>query len=105
MMVERKMLFRGNKNIAWGSGIELNIAKKDEYGFHIATPMGFCLQPIGTVNNFGPALRLEPEDAQALMDELFSLGVRPSDGAGTAGQLASIKYHLEDMRKLVFNDS
>ena len=50
-----------------------------------------------------PPLRLSYEDAQQLMDELFRIGIRPSD-QGSPGQLAAVKYHLEDMRKLVFKE-
>lgn len=49
-----------------------------------------------------PAFTLEPKAVQMLMDDLWRCGYRPSEGEGSAGQLASVKYHLEDMRKLVF---
>ena len=42
------------------------------------------------------------ENAQRLMDDLWECGLRPSSGAGSVGQLAATEYHLEDMRKLVF---
>jgi len=40
--------------------------------------------------------------AQELMDDLWRCGIRPTDGAGTAGSMAATERHLEDMRKLVF---
>ena len=49
-----------------------------------------------------PVMNLQPEEAQELMDQLYSCGIRPSKERGSAGQLDSVKYHLEDMRKLVF---
>ena len=49
-----------------------------------------------------PTFHLDQRHAQVLMDDLWRCGVRPSDGEGSAGQLASVKYHLEDMRRLVF---
>lgn len=49
-----------------------------------------------------PFLHLEREEAQQLMDELWNAGMRPVGAAGSAGQLDAVKYHLEDMRKLVF---
>lgn len=49
-----------------------------------------------------PLLSLEREEAQQLMDELWNAGVRPIGAAGSAGQLDAVKYHLEDMRKMVF---
>ena len=50
-----------------------------------------------------PPINLLPEEAQELMDELYLAGIRPSEEGG-AGQLQAIKYHLEDMRKLVFKN-
>jgi len=47
-----------------------------------------------------PALRLEQHEAQNLMDELWRAGIRPTNGAGSSGQLAATERHLEDMRAL-----
>ncbi len=44
---------------------------------------------------------LRPEDAQALMDELWHAGIRPSSGEGSVGQIGATEKHLSDMRKLV----
>jgi len=49
-----------------------------------------------------PTMRISPEDAQQFMDELWRTGIRPTEGAGSVGQLCAIKAHLEDMRTLVF---
>ncbi len=49
-----------------------------------------------------PALRVAPEDAQQLMDELWRAGLRPTEGTGSAGAMAAQTRHLEDMRALVF---
>jgi len=49
----------------------------------------------------GPAFSLSQEDAQVLMDSLWECGLRPAQGAGSAGQLDAVKYHLEDMRNIV----
>jgi hypothetical protein len=49
-----------------------------------------------------PTFRLDYAAAQALMDELWTCGLRPSEGTGSAGALAATQKHLEDMRKLVF---
>ena len=48
-----------------------------------------------------PLLNLDETDAQGLMNELWKAGVRPTE-EGTIGQLEAVKYHLEDMRSLVF---
>ncbi|MFA6959936.1 MAG: hypothetical protein WC205_04195 [Opitutaceae bacterium] len=49
-----------------------------------------------------PTMMLSPEDGQALMDELWCAGLRPTEGTGSAGSLAATERHLADMRALVF---
>lgn len=53
---------------------------------------------------FQPSVTLEIKAAQQLMDELWQCGLRPSEGSGSAGQLAAVQSHLKDMQKLVFYD-
>jgi hypothetical protein len=50
-----------------------------------------------------PIARLTETECQVLMDSLWSVGIRPTEGAGSAGAMAAVRYHLEDMRKLVFS--
>lgn len=78
---------------------------------HLKTPGGLpaVVQPValttitpemeGTFQ--APAFMLTSESAQSLMDELWSVGVRPSNGAGSVGELDATKRHLEDMRRIV----
>lgn len=47
-------------------------------------------------------LQLSKQELQQLFNRLYEIGFRPQDGSGNAGHIESIKYHLEDMRKLVF---
>ena len=47
-------------------------------------------------------LRVSPTAAQEMMDGLWSCGIRPSEGTGSAGAMAATQKHLEDMRTLVF---
>lgn len=39
--------------------------------------------------------------AQIFMDSLYSCGVRPSEAAGSAGAMAAVTRHLNDMRAIV----
>ena len=50
-----------------------------------------------------PTISLRFEEAQRLMDELWECGLRPTEGSGSAGQLAAVQRHLEDMRRLTFS--
>lgn len=49
-------------------------------------------------------LLIESETAQSLMDQLWNLGIRPTEGHGSTGQLAATERHLEDLRALVFKE-
>ena len=49
-----------------------------------------------------PPVTLEPDAAQKLMDDLWDCGLRPSEGSGSAGQLAAVQKHLEDFRTMLF---
>jgi hypothetical protein len=51
----------------------------------------------------GPTFSMRAEESQRLMDELWSIGLRPLEAAGTAGSLAATTKHLEDMRALAFS--
>lgn len=50
-----------------------------------------------------PAIRIDKTEAQILMDELWSCGVRPTEGSGSAGSLKATENHLQDMRTIAFS--
>lgn len=67
--------------------------------------MGIALYDIAAPRTPGvevePVGYLEQQDAQVLMDDLWSAGVRPTEGAGTAGSMAATKAHLDHMTRLL----
>lgn len=48
-------------------------------------------------------MMLSLDNAQLLMDNLWEVGIRPSEGSGSAGSLAATQKHLNDMRTIAFN--
>jgi hypothetical protein len=50
-----------------------------------------------------PLLRFDTSTAQGLMDELWKAGIRPTEGAGSAGSMAAALEHLKDMRRIAFH--
>lgn len=48
------------------------------------------------------SLVITQDTAQELMNSLWECGLRPAQGAGSAGQLETMKAHLEDMRRIAF---
>jgi len=86
----------------WSSAIALRIGTRSAGGFHVMEPAVFRGHEQG---EFVPPSLVMPHDAaQRLMDELWHQGCRPSQAVGSVGQLESVKYHLEDMRRLVFGE-
>ena len=57
----------------------------------------------GRESYVNPTFPIEFEQAQQLMDDLWAAGLRPIEGAGSAGQLAATEAHVGDLRKLLFH--
>lgn len=49
---------------------------------------------------FGPSFRMRHQHVQTLMDDFWNAGLRPSEGTGSAGQLAATQKHLNDFRAI-----
>lgn len=52
-----------------------------------------------------PFIKEKPEFLVALVDGLIEFGIKPSVEIPDNNELKSVKYHLEDMRKIVFEKS
>jgi hypothetical protein len=48
-----------------------------------------------------PAVSLDRHQAQALADQLWEAGFRPTQGQQSEGQFGAMNAHLQDMRALV----
>lgn len=49
-----------------------------------------------------PAMAINTDIAQSLMDSLWDAGIRPAGAKGSAGQLTAVQGHLSDMREIAF---
>lgn len=101
--VANNFQFWVQKNL-YKNGLEVGITCQDNVGKDrwVASPL--CMTQItpemeGSI--MYPAMVLTKEAAQNLMDELWNSGVRPSNGAGSVGELAATQAHLKDMREMV----
>ena len=92
--------FYVNRNIASDS-FDLYLKRTTESGSSMGINIMFTKLEPGLLTS--PILKLREEEAQELLEELWGAGFRPKE-VGTAGQLSAVQYHLENMRKLVFNE-
>jgi hypothetical protein len=61
------------------------------------------MKDVGRYDSCNSFLDIEKSQAQVLMDDLWSCGIRPSEGSGSAGSLAATQKHLDDMRTISFS--
>ena len=86
----------------FGRNVSLHLARPMQNGSTqcVATAVKFEDVPEGEYRD--PFLSITPDDAQALIDGLWSVGFRPTEGSGSAGSLAATERHLKDMQKIAF---
>ena len=80
----------------WHGGVELLIRQGNAFGVNVVME---TKEPGMMVD---PTLRIGMDEAQLLMDDLWNAGLRPTEGAGSAGSLRATEKHLQDMRKIAF---
>lgn len=85
----------------WGEEFAVRMGRRTQDGWAVGEGMVFRVVPDNTNVETEPAFTLTRDDAQALMDELWHVGLRPTEGSGSAGSLAATQAHLKDMRTLV----
>jgi len=79
----------------WHRGVELLVRQGNAYGVNVTMETN----ERGLIE---PTLRIGMDEAQVLMDDLWAAGLRPTEGAGSAGSLRATERHLEDMRRIAF---
>ena len=82
----------------WSFGLEMLIRNGD------AVVKDVTFEPVEKYTVVNPSLTISPNIAQQLMDDLWTAGIRPSEGTGSAGSLAATERHLKDMRDIVFQE-
>jgi len=110
MMTHRKIEFRMNRNPwRYNDSVSVRILcitnKLDgSRSIHVAQPVEFVERhPENLGVEIPETIELQGGEAQQIMDELWTIGIRPTEGAGSAGQMLATQMHLEDMRRLVFD--
>jgi hypothetical protein len=87
----------------FGRYVDVHLVIEDHFGkLNQAQPCTFKTIEDGEQTVGSPLIRLQPEQAQLLIDELWVVGFRPTQGRQSEGQVASTEKHLADMRAITF---
>ena len=84
----------------WNRMIQLALFTASEY---YVLPEIELVRSKTTENSVVPLCSITSEMGQTLMDDLWSAGLRPTEGSGSAGSLAAVQEHLKDLKTLVFD--
>lgn len=89
------------------AGTVITILAKRQDGFHQVLPFNLTFAPIKAGEETSPCLVLDErsdgeELLHALAQGLAEAGYIPDVSRDKENELVAVKYHLEDMRKLVF---
>ena len=87
----------------WHDEVEVRLFREDGNRIFAVTNLTYSEIKRGDYSQ--PSFCLSPQEAQALFNQLWQDGYRPKDGTGNTGHIEAISYHLEDMRKLVFEET
>jgi hypothetical protein len=91
-----------NKDYSWDR-ISVRVAEENQNGtlahMQPATFVDLARGAFAT-----ESFHLDERGAQEMMNELWRLGVRPTDGSGSTGHLGALENHLADLRKIIFRE-
>ncbi|MCY1166563.1 hypothetical protein D9M73_65050 [compost metagenome] len=91
------------QDASYGRGVEVRIAKQNSDKEIIAEAKPIVFEPVEVTDTWRePAFTMERHDVQQLVDELWRLGYRPSNGEMSVGQLGATERHLNDLRAIAF---
>jgi hypothetical protein len=94
-----QLLLRASRDHMMGRTIDLRAAIID--GPHVSLAQPLVMAEADECAPMPPFMSLGMDTAQVLMDELWNCGLRPSEGTGSAGAMAAVQAHLQDLRRLV----
>lgn len=66
----------------------------------LLTTEGIKMLPAGSSIEHLESVYLEREQAQGLMDSLWTCGLRPSEGTGSAGAMSATQEHIKDLQNV-----
>ena len=99
--MENELIIRAMQH-NWSFGVDIAIIRPANTPIQkTAIATNITMNTIQDGYDISPVCNIDKNAAQQLMDDLWQCGLRPTEGAGSAGSLAATKKHLDDMRKIV----
>lgn len=90
----------------WNDSFRLFLGMHTDDGkVMIANNMVFTTVEQGSVIPADAGIQLSGDEASRLADELWEAGVRPKGQAGTAGQIAAMQAHIDDLREILSRET
>jgi len=84
----------------WGGGVEIGAWRRITGGpVEVAT---LQWEAIADNAERRSLLTMRMQQAQVLMDDLWNAGIRPTEGAGSAGAMRAAENHIADLRRVAF---
>ena len=83
------------------NGVEFHLVNRAG-GLFVAAPVVFNEVKEGFCDVSPPAFFLRADQVQNLMDRLWEIGYRPSEGTGSAGALKQAEDHIASLKKIAF---
>ena len=81
----------------WWDGVNLLVIQKSHGKTGVGRTIVMHDVPLG--QTVEPTCHIDNDAAQALMDDLWNCGIRPTEGAGTAGAMKAAQDNLKDLRE------
>jgi len=79
----------------------LSIYKLEEPGHRLSVMKTDSFEEVGdTYISYVPHVAIDMKEAQALTDQLWQCGLRPTEGAGSAGAMAEAQAHIKDLQSI-----
>lgn len=100
--MDRQFKIRAER-VAWADKIDVIIGIPGNPSATTVDIAKLNLVPMEIGHKVMPTMELSFQEAQELMDELWRCGLRPTEGTGSAGALAAVEKHLNDMRQIAFD--
>jgi len=88
----------------YGRHLDFALVTMDEHRHIDAAAVNIVSEKLPEGERIPTCMSITRESAQSIVDELHRLGFRPTTKEPPQGELAATKYHLEDMRRLVFKE-